>query len=163
MNLTRLMTDKAWIESTNGLRRGPYKTKFGGHAILIFQPELTVSEGERIIQSLPDGSAQYYRVEGVTSNAQRGHIPDHISIRIVKDDAQPGPAGAKPNADANADSSSVPEEVARISSAFVALSQAIDDAAVAADQKDEARRLLEALADTPAIKAMLENPAVRSR
>lgn len=158
MNLTRLMTDKAWIEGANGQRHGPYKTKFGGLSILMFQPELAVSEGERIIQSLPDGSEQCYRVEAVTSNAQRGHIPAHISIRIVKDDAQASASAANANADVQPGL----EETRGISSALATLSRAIDGATVAEDQKNDARRLLQSLTDTAVIKGLLGNPATQS-
>lgn len=152
MNLTRLMTDKMWIESPDGVRRGPYKTKFGGHAILVFQPELAVTEYDRIIQSLPDGGEQGYRIEGTSSNAPRGHIPAHISIRIVKDGA--------PHAVVEAPAAVETEDTRRISSALAVLSRAIHDAELPEDQKNEARDLLQALTDTRAIKTLLGNAAI---
>lgn len=151
MNLTRLMTDKMWIEGLDGVRRGPYKTKFGGHAILVFQPELSVTEHDRIIQSLPDGSEQGYRIEGASSNAQRGHIPAHISIRIVKDDTPPAVAEMSAAVET--------EDARRISLALAMLSQAIEAAGLPDEQRSEARHLLRALTETRVIKTLLGNGA----
>ena len=50
MSLQRMLTDNAFIENKNGERVGPFKTKFGGAKLVVFNDQLVVSEDDIVIQ-----------------------------------------------------------------------------------------------------------------
>lgn len=156
MNLTRMMTDKVFFEDKNGIRSGPYKTKFGTDRITVFRDELTVTEGDRVIQPLPDGTEQFYMAEAVTYNAGRGNIPGHFSIAIARE-ASSSMTGARTVAHAvNAGAGIGKEDIPAL---LQSLSERIDNASFPADQKDEARRLLRTLIAHPVVAAVLGSGA----
>ena len=157
MNLARMMTDKVFFEDKNGTRSGPYKTRFGAERITVFQDELPVAEGDRVIQPLPDGTEQAYIAEVVSCNAGRGNIPGHFSIAIAKVAASPMPVASvtgtgSDDARGARAGNSIHESIA---ASLQRLAECIDDTDFPAGQKDEAKRLLRALVDNPVVAAVL--------
>jgi hypothetical protein len=154
MNLARMMTDKVFFEDKTGTRIGPYKTRFGTDRITVFQDELSVKEGDRVIQPLPDGSEQGYTVEAVSHHAERRNIPAHFSITLAKEAAPPLPvvhAGLGARAPVKSNEENIALFIQR-------MTEGIDNAGFPAEQKDEARRLLRALIEHPVIEAVLQKP-----
>ena len=151
MNLARMMTDKVFFEDKNGARSGPYKTKFGTDRITVFQDELHVAEGDRVIQPLPDGSEQLYIAEAIHCNAARGNIPAHYSITIAKETASPMPGTTLTTANARAGN----DNHAHLAALIQSFTQGIENSNFPADQKDEAKRLLHALIEHPVVAAVL--------
>ncbi len=158
MNLTRMMTDKVFFEDKNGIRSGPYKSRFGTDRITVFQDELNVTEGDRVIQSLPDGTEQIYIAGAITYNAGRRNIPGHFSIAITREAASPAPgmsaAGTGTDihrAGARAGNTSIENIAASLQS----LAKSIENTDFPAEQKDEAERLLRSLIAHPVVAAVL--------
>ena len=155
MNLARMMTDRVFFEDKNGTRVGPYKTRFGTDRITVFQDELNVKEGDRVIQPLPDGTEQGYIAEAVSYNAERRNIPAHFSITIAKEAAPPLPVadtGIGAHVSTTPPRKNIDENIA----AFIqCMTEGIDNASFPAEQKDEARQLLGALIEHPVVAAVL--------
>ncbi|WP_420474519.1 hypothetical protein [Noviherbaspirillum sp. ST9] len=140
MNLARMMTDKVFFEDRHGSRSGPYKTKFGADRITVFQDELHVAEGDRVIQPLPDGSEHVYIAGPVTRTEARRNIPAHFSIALAGEAAT---VSAAPR-----------EDEAHVAAALQRLADGIEHSRLPGEQKDEARRILRMLAEHPVIAAL---------
>lgn len=158
MNLTRMMTDKVFFEDKNGIRSGPYKTRFGTDRITVFQEELNVAEGDRVIQPLADGTEQIYIVDAVAYGAARRNVPGHYSITIVKEAASPTLDISVANTEVDVHVSNV--MVGNINNESIAaliqsLAEGIENADFPTDRKDEAKRLLHALIAHPVVAAVL--------
>jgi len=155
MNLTRMMTDKVFFEDKNGTRIGPYKTKFGTDRITVFQDELNVTEGDRVIQPLSNGTEQVYMVEAVAYGAARRNVPGHFSITITKEAVAPttGASAAGTGMQSNVNLGHIRNENATALIQFLAAR--IENADFTAEQKDEARRLLRSLIEHPVVAAIL--------
>lgn len=143
MNLARMMTDKFFIEDRNGMRSGPFKTKFGGTTLMVFHDALQTAEGDRIIRLMPDGSEQVCVVESSAFSAGSRHIPGHFSIGI----SEPLPVSI-----AALSTTPAPHPVA---SSMQALAQAIERTAFPPQQKREAQAMLQALLAHPVVAAAL--------
>lgn len=152
MNLARMMTDKVFFEDQHGTRSGPYKTRFGTDRITVFQDELKVTEGDRVIQPLADGTERFYMAEAVTYNAARRNIPGHFSITIaavahVPDSSVKGMCATDVEAGDN-NSENLPALIQ-------SLAERIEHSGFSAEQKDEARHLLRTLVEHPVVAAVL--------
>jgi hypothetical protein len=44
-----MLIDNAFIENENGERTGPFKTKFGGEKLVVFNDQLVISEDDIVI------------------------------------------------------------------------------------------------------------------
>ncbi|HYD60249.1 MAG TPA: hypothetical protein VEC35_07835 [Noviherbaspirillum sp.] len=149
-----MMTDKVFFEDKNGTRSGPYKTKFGADRITVFQDELHVTEGDRVIHPLPDETEQTYVAETVTHNAARRNIPAHYSITIAKEAAPPMPdtSATATSPDAHASGARAGNsDIENIAAFIQSLAESIDNTHFPAEQKDEARRLLRTLVEHPVV------------
>ena len=158
MNLTRMMTDRVFFEDKKGIRSGPYKTKFGTGRIAVFQEELNVVEGDRVVQPLPDGTERIYIAGAVTYNAARRNIPGHFSITLAGEAASPLPDASVTNTgigingpDAQAGNNNNENLAALVRS----LADSIENTNFPAEQKDDAKRLLHALIEHPVVSAIL--------
>lgn len=150
MNLSRMMVDRFFIESHDGSRHGPYKTRFGGDTLLVFREELLIGEGDRIVQPLSDGSELSHRVEGFSFNPPRGKIPPHFSICIVRTSDI-----VAPDKVANIDGTS--EIVTHdIATTLKALEHAIESGPFSAAEKATAIRMLHALQENEIIARVLK-------
>jgi hypothetical protein len=153
-----MMTDRFLIEHRGGRQSGPFKTKFGSGTILVFQDELEVSEGDLVIQLLPDGSERLYAVEGSASSNGSRNIPAHFSIRL-SEPLETREAIASRNG-GNPDGGSLPSlNAARspreIAAAMQSLATAIDGSGFPSAQKEEASAALRALLEHPVVAAVL--------
>lgn len=145
MHLARMMTDKVFFEDNKGTRSGPYKTKFGADRITVFQDELQVAEGDRVIRPMPDGSEEVYLAGPVTRTEARRNIPAHFSIALAGEATAVTTASTAPV--------SKDENVAE---ALQSLAGSIEHSRFPREQKDEARRILRMLAEHPVIAALVE-------
>lgn len=160
MNLARMMTDKVFFENKNGTRQGPYKTRFGTDRITVFQDELNVAAGDRVVQPLSDGSEQAYMVEAVAHNAARRNIPGHFIISIAREAVASSMSGT-PAASAGLDIGAATPGTCggNIPALLQSLAGSIENASFPAEQKDEAKRLLRALIEHPVVAAVLKSRA----
>lgn len=152
MNLARMMTDRFFIEHQDGTRSGPFKTKFGGSTILVFQDELAVAEGDRIIQPLPDGSERAYMVEGCSFSTGSRNIASHWSVKISEPVATQ--AAIKTTGDAAIASPAEINHLQEVAAAIRLLAQAIECSDFPSEQKNEAQAILRALVAHPVVAAM---------
>jgi hypothetical protein len=158
MNLTRMMTDKVFFEDKNGTRSGPYKTKFGTDRITVFQDELNVTEGDRVIQPLSNGTEQVYIVEAVAYGAARHNVPGHYSITIVKEATSLTPDTSVASTAARVHGSNVQVGNNNNESIVVSiqsLAEGIENTSFPTGQKEEAKRLLRTLIEHPVVAAIL--------
>ncbi|OWW22661.1 hypothetical protein AYR66_27330 [Noviherbaspirillum denitrificans] len=149
------MTDKVFFEDRNGTRIGPYKTKFGADRITVFQDELQVAEGDRVIQPLADGSEQAYLVDGVAYGAARRNVPGHFSITIKKEAASSAPGTPAMRTALNESVSDQAGNNEHAAALVRSLATGIENANFPREQRDEARRLLETLIAHPVVAAVL--------
>lgn len=158
MNLTRMMTDKVFFEDKNGIRIGPYKTKFGTERITVFQDELNVAEGDCVIQPLPDGTEQIYMVEAIAYSAGRRNIPGHFIISIAREAAStmPGTSMTSAGIDLHGANAAVGNNNENIPALVQSLAEGIENTSFPADLKDEAKRLLRTLIEHPVVAAVLK-------
>lgn len=147
-----MMTEKVFFEDRNGVRIGPYKTRFGADRITVFEDELRVSEGDLVIQPLADGTEQAYIADVVSHNAARRNIPAHFSIAITKTDATARALPVMSGVDAPGSNNNSE----RIAAALGRLAECIENSCFPADQKDEAAGLLRAITAHPVIAEILK-------
>lgn len=160
MNLTRMMTDKVFFEDKNGTRQGPYKTRFGADRITVFQDELNVAAGDRVVQPLSDGSEQAYMVEAVAHNAARRNIPGHFIISIAREAVASSMSGTPAASAGLGIGTATPGTCGgNIPALLQSLAGSIENASFPAEQKDEAKRLLRALIEHPVVAAVLQSRA----
>ena len=60
-----LLNDTVYIENSEGERSGPYKTAIGnknGLSATIFEQQLDVEEGWKLVRSLPNGKEEKYTI-----------------------------------------------------------------------------------------------------
>jgi len=156
MNLTRMMTDKVFFEDKYGTRSGPYKTRFGTDRITVFQDELNVTEGDRVIQPLPDATERIYIADAVTYHAARRNIPGHFSIAITTEAAVPVRGASAAGNEIGVPGSVRPADGNKnVADALNTLAHGIENAGFPSDQKDEALRLLRTLIAHPVVAAVL--------
>lgn len=162
MNLARMMTDPFFIEDRAGTRNGPFKTKFGSGTLMVFQSELNIAEGDRIIRPLPDGSERTYIVEGSSFSSGSRNIPGHYSIRISEQAAAPGAASSALTATRDCEGTSAQaadKGLHSIAASMQSLAQAIERADFPSEQKEAARKALHALIENPVVTAVLTGTA----
>lgn len=153
MNLMRMMTDRFYIEDTDGTRSGPFKTRFGSRSIMVFEDGLAVSEGDRIVQPLSDGSERVYIVEGKSASAGSRNIPPHQTLQISEPVAATAPGTVATRPSAGPVATAVP--VQEIRTALTALEQAITASESPQERRDEAAALLRSLIAHPVVVAIL--------
>lgn len=162
MNLTRLMTDKVFFEDQSGIRSGPFKTKFATGTIIIFQSDLKVTEGDRVIQPLPNGSEQIYIAEDVTFNSGLRNIPAHFSIKVVKESVTQKRATPMASTTYNISGANVQvgdHNIQNIAASMQQLAQTIEDSNFPPEQKSEAKEVLRSLVENPVVAAVLGGAA----
>ncbi|HZW13430.1 MAG TPA: hypothetical protein VFF81_09600 [Noviherbaspirillum sp.] len=155
MNLARMMTDKFFIEDQYGVRSGPFKTKFGSGALMVFLDELRITEGDHIIRPMADGSERAYRVDGCSHNAGSRNIPAHYSIKISEAIATQAASAHIVMECQHLPSGEVHTNRPALAASMQSLAQAIDESAFPAEQKDEAKAILRKLLEDPVVAAVL--------
>ncbi|MFK5947598.1 MAG: hypothetical protein QM500_02365 [Methylococcales bacterium] len=158
MSLQRMMTDDAFIENERGERDGPYKTKFGAKKLVIFNDKLKVSEGDVVIQPLPNGTEERFVVTDSQFSSGLGSIKPHYSISVVKESKQQREQKMAANTTFHINNSNVQVgdgNVQNIVNSFEQLVKEIDSSASTPAQKDEAKGLLKSLITNPTVASVL--------
>lgn len=158
MNLARMMTDKFFIEDQRGMRSGPFKTKFGSGTIMVFQNDLDVAKGDRIIRPFSEGSERAYIVESCSFNSGSRNIPGHFSITIselaeTQETAVPPTSVAVDCTNPAAPGDNI--DFHGIAASLQSLARAIDCSAFSSEQKNEANAILRSLLENPVVSAAL--------
>lgn len=158
MSLQRMMTDEAFIENMQGERTGPFKTKFGAGKLIFFDDTLIVSEGDIVIQPLPNGREERYIITDSQFSSGLGSTKAHYSVSIVKESKQQRAEKVGPNTTFHINNSSVQVgdgNVQNIVNSFEQLSKEIESSDSTPEQKEEAKVLLKSLISNPTVAAVL--------
>lgn len=160
MNLARMMTDRFFIEDRAGTRSGPFKTKFGSGSLMVFQNDLVVAAGDRVVRPLADGSERAYLVESSSFHNGSRHIPSHFAISISEQAVPHGadiPAASTASGGENPSNRDADLKFHGIAASLQLLSRAIERSDSAPGQKREASALLRTLLQHPVVAAVLAN------
>lgn len=158
MSLQRMMTDDAFIENDRGERDGPYKTKFGAKKLTIFNDKLKVSEGDVVIQPLPNGTEERFVVTDAQYSSGLSSIKAHYSLSVVKESRQQREQKMAANTTFHINNSNVQVgdgNVQNIVNSFEQLVNEIDNSASSPAQKEEAKGLLKSLISNPTVASVL--------
>lgn len=158
MSLQRMLTDNAFIENKNGERVGPFKTKFGGAKLVVFNDQLVVSEDDIVIQLLPNGTEERFAVTDVQFNSGLGSIKAHYSITVIKETKQQREKKLASNTTFHINNSNVQVgdgNIQNIVNSFEQLVQEIESSNSTQPQKEEAKGLLKSLISNPTVASVL--------
>lgn len=162
MSLQRLMTDDVFFENDRGERSGPYKTKFGGSGITVFNDKLVVHEGDVVIQPLPNGTEERFVITETKFSSGLGSIKPHFSIGLIKESKHHREERKVANTTFHINNSNVQVgdgNIQNIVNSFERLVQEIDNHSSTPEQKKEAKGLLKSLISNPIVAAVLGGAA----
>lgn len=156
MNLQDMYTDDVYFEDDDSQRIGPYKTKFGGSKIIIYDKQLNVTEGFIAIQPLPNGTEQRFSITDVSFSSGLGPINPHFTMQIEKESNKKQQTSSSPTFHINNSNVQVGDgNVQNIINSFEQLITAIESSDTEPKQKEEAKSLLKTLLSNPTVSAVL--------
>ena len=82
------LNDTVYIENHGGERSGPYKAAIGnknGLSATIFEQQLDVEEGWKLVRSLPNGKEEKYTILEANYSPGLQAIPPHWVLKLRKD------------------------------------------------------------------------------
>lgn len=92
MNLRNLQKDRVFIEKADGSRTGPHQTAVLQGSAIIFDENLDVIDGEKLIRPLPNGKEEVYLILSTEYSPGLHPIPPHFNLQLRKTTAlQPEP------------------------------------------------------------------------
>jgi len=152
-----MLTDNAFIENKNGERTGPFKTKFGGEKLVVFNDQLVISEDDIVIQPLPNGAEERFAVTDVQFNSGLSRIKAHYSITVIKETKQQREKKLASNTfHINNSNVQVGDgNIQNIVNSFEQLVQEIELSNSTQPQKEEAKGLLKSLISNPTVASVL--------
>ena len=158
MSLESLMTDDVYIENAHGERNGPYKTKFGGDSLTVFNEKLVITEGDIVIQPLPNKTEVRFVVTDTKFSSGLRGIKPHYSINVVKESKQQKEQELATNTTFHINNSNVQVgdgNIQNIVNSFEQLIKEIDSSDSTPEQKEKAKGLLGSLISNPTVAAIL--------
>jgi hypothetical protein len=78
----RLCNDQIHIEKPNGTLAGPHRCVIAKNKVSVFDETLHVSTSDKLLRSLPNGTAEKYDVIDVQFTAQFHQIPGHFDLTV---------------------------------------------------------------------------------
>lgn len=156
MNLANMLTDDSWVENAEGLRTGPFKTKFAGSTLTFYDTSFEASEGDTVIQVLPSGKEKRYTVAEAQYRSGLGAIPASWAVKVLLGKELQQPSGSSVSYTINGTNVQVGNHNAQhITSTFQTLIADIDRAPFPEAQKAEAKSKLKAFLENPVTTAVL--------
>lgn len=159
---SRLLNDEVYVENGAGERSGPYKTAIGsknGLSASIFEANLDVEEGWKLIRPLPNGKEEFYTVVEANYSPGLHTIPPHWVLKLRKDSSLVQPRREQRTTTININNSQGIQigdhNVQHIASSITGLVEMIESSAVAPAEKEEAKGLLRKFLSNPAVAAVL--------
>ncbi len=153
-----LCTDEMTIQKASGGVLGPFKGTFRAGKAVIFEDELDVDEGDKILRELPGGKVESHTILEVQYSAQFQGIPPCYNLKIRKDTSL---LNAMPTAGSNihiTGSQGIQigdHNTQNIISAFERIVSNIEEANVSEQDKQEAKGRLKAFLSHPLVAAIL--------
>lgn len=156
----RLMKDEVYLESTLGVRAGPYKTAFQNTEIQIFEASLDANEGDKVVRVLPNGKEEYFTITEVQYNSGLSRIPPHYTLRMSKDSAIPkAPQSAITTNNININNSQGIQvgnyNTQNLELVFNQLLEQINNSEASREQKEDAKNRLVSFLSHPLVSAIV--------
>lgn len=158
-----LHTDTVFIQSPDGIRSGPYKTKVGssggGHSATVFDESFAAEEGWLLVRELPGGREETYQL--LEMNFSHGHsgISPHWSLKLRKSSSlvhQSQPKQAPSITINNSHGFQIGDNnVQHIANGLAGLVRKIEESPASAEEKAEAKSRLAKLMENPIVASVL--------
>lgn len=160
MPFTRMHTDTVFIQKPGLERAGPFKTRVAAESASIFNKDLDVDPGDKLIRILPKDKEETYLVLSVDySSGLGGAIPPHYSLKLKKDAVVRFPVPPTNQTTLNISQSNGIQvgdhNSLLIQNAISELIQKIDASAASPEDKAEAKSRLTAFLNHPTVGAVL--------
>lgn len=156
MSLQQILVDNAYLEKNNGQRLAPFKTKFGGVKLVVFNDQFEVAEGDVVIHVLDDTQEQRFIVTSVQFNSGMMSIDAHYLLSIINEsELQNTPYTSTSSAIQENDFTAEKTEIHHIMHSFDQLIKKIELSQSSADDKAEAKALLKAFIVHPTVNDLL--------
>lgn len=163
----RMLNDNVYIEDSNAHRDGPYKTSVGSQngatSATIFEKDLNVEEGWKLIRQLPNGKEEDYTVLEVHYSSGLHAIPPNWQLKLKKDSSLIAPKKSPQATTININNSQGFQigdgNVQHIASSIQGLIEKIDSANVSPAEKIEAKSLRQKVMTNPVVAAILGGAA----
>jgi len=157
-----LQNDTVYIEDENGVRSQPYKTAIGsknGLSASIFETNLNVEEGWKLIRPLPNDKEEVYTILEVNYSPGLHGIPPSWKLKLLKDSSMINKSSSQSATTINITNSQGIQigdhNVQHIASSLLGLVEKIESSNVSLPEKNEAKGLLRELMSNPIIAAVL--------
>ncbi|MDH5613129.1 MAG: hypothetical protein OEY66_11825 [Gammaproteobacteria bacterium] len=163
MNLfAQLQNDTVYIEKADGSRSDPYKTAIGsknGLSATIFEANMDVEEGWKLIRPLPSGKEESYTILEANYSPGLHAIPPHWALKLKKDTSMLNKPNAPRSTTININNSEGIQigdhNVQHIEKSLVGLIENIESSDVPESEKAEAKGMLRQLMLNPTVAGIL--------
>lgn len=159
-----LQNDTVYIDKPSGERAGPYKTAIGsksGFSASIFEADLDVEEGWKLIRPLPSGKEELFTILEANYSPGLHAIPPHWTLKLRKESSLA--AAQKSSTTINISHSSGIQigdhNVQHIINSIVGLIEKIDASNASQHDKVKAKSLLRSVLENPTVAAVLGGAA----
>jgi RIP homotypic interaction motif len=157
VSLQSFQKDKIFIEKNDGARTGPYKTAVSQERATIFDAQLDVNEGDRLIRPLPNGKDEVYLIISAEFSPGIHSISAHFTLKLQKITAiQPAmPKHTTININNSSGIQVGDYNVINIQNALNELVQRIEGSSGSQQEKAEAKSKLAAFLTHPLVGSVL--------
>lgn len=157
MKLQSLQKDQIYIEKGDGSRTGPYITTVSQGSATIFDEQLDVNEGERLIRPLPNGKEEVYLILSIDYKPKFHAISPRFTLKLQNTTAiQPAlPKHTTININNSSGIQVGDHNVINIQNALNELVQRIDGSSASQQEKVEAKSKLAAFLAHPLVGSVL--------
>ena len=157
MDLRNLQKDRVFIEKADGSRNGPHQTAVSQGSATIFDSNLDVNDGEKLIRPLPNGKEEVYIILSAEYSPGLHSIQPHFNLQLRKTTAvQPTPQKhTTVNIHHSTGIQVGDHNVLNIQNALNELVQRIDSSTAPTKQKAEAKSQLAAFLAHPLTSSVL--------
>jgi hypothetical protein len=158
----KLLNDTVFVEDPNGSRSGPYKTAIGkknGLSASIFEENLDVEEGWKLIRPLPNGKEESYTILEANFNPGIQSIPSFWELMLRKDSSLLNNPEVQKTTTVNISNSQGIQvgdhNVQHIAGSLIGLIESIETSGALASEKENAKGLLRELMSNPVVAGIL--------
>ncbi|EAU0154331.1 hypothetical protein MX185_001339 [Salmonella enterica subsp. enterica serovar Ruiru] len=155
-----LQNDTIFIEKPTGDRAGPFKTAISskdGFSASIFEANLDVEEGWKLIRLLPNGKEELFSILETNYSPGLSRIPPHWMLKLRKESSIV--SAHQPATTINISNSSGIQigdhNVQHIANSFIGLIEKIEGSNAAEQEKTKAKSLLREVLENPTVASVL--------
>lgn len=158
MSMRSFINDEVVLVNAPGEQSKPYPCIFSKDSVRILEEAIDVTEGDKVLRTLPNGITETYTVLEVEFFRGKGSFATHYSLRTRKDSSLVPPPGGKTTNVTISHSQGFQvgdHNVQHITNAFAQLVQEIEASDAPAEQKAEVRARLLGLISHPLVNTVL--------